>query len=123
MARVAGGSSQDRPGDPSGLASHPRARWRGGGCRVAAAWSRSISKPAISRTAAVLGRFRLFTLAESLGAVESLVGRPWTMSHASLPEAGPAAPRHSAQSDPAVGRHRRCPEYLADDLERALSIL
>jgi len=28
---------------------------------------------------------RLFSLAESLGGVESLVGYPWTMSHAAFP--------------------------------------
>jgi cystathionine gamma-lyase len=37
-------------------------------------------------TVRALERFRLFALAESLGGVESLVGHPWTMSHASLPE-------------------------------------
>lgn len=34
----------------------------------------------------VLEKLRLFTLAESLGGVESLVGHPWTMTHASVPE-------------------------------------
>jgi cystathionine gamma-lyase len=38
------------------------------------------------RTVRVLERTRYFTLAESLGGVESLVGHPWTMSHASVPE-------------------------------------
>jgi cystathionine gamma-lyase len=37
-------------------------------------------------TAASLSKLKLFTLAESLGGVESLAGHPWTMSHASLPE-------------------------------------
>jgi cystathionine gamma-lyase len=37
-------------------------------------------------TVRVLERTRYFTLAESLGGVESLVGHPWTMSHASVPE-------------------------------------
>jgi cystathionine gamma-lyase len=36
--------------------------------------------------AKVLERTRYFTLAESLGGVESLAGHPWTMSHASVPE-------------------------------------
>lgn len=35
----------------------------------------------------VLGRAKLFTLAESLGGVESLIGHPVTMSHASMPHA------------------------------------
>jgi cystathionine gamma-lyase len=33
-----------------------------------------------------LQRVRYFALAESLGGVESLIGHPWTMSHASIPE-------------------------------------
>ncbi len=37
-------------------------------------------------TIRVLERTRYFALAESLGGVESLVGHPWTMSHASIPE-------------------------------------
>lgn len=37
-------------------------------------------------TVRALERLTLFTLAESLGGVESLMGHPWTMSHASLPE-------------------------------------
>jgi cystathionine gamma-lyase len=37
-------------------------------------------------TMRVLERTRYFTLAESLGGVESLIGHPWTMSHASIPE-------------------------------------
>jgi uncharacterized NAD(P)/FAD-binding protein YdhS len=38
-------------------------------------------------TVRVLERTRYFALAESLGGVESLIGHPWTMSHASIPEA------------------------------------
>ena len=37
-------------------------------------------------TVRILERTRYFTLAESLGGVESLIGHPWTMSHASIPE-------------------------------------
>jgi cystathionine gamma-lyase len=33
----------------------------------------------------LLGRTRLFSLAESLGGVESLIGHPATMTHASIP--------------------------------------
>ncbi len=40
----------------------------------------------LTGTTRMLERVRLFTLAESLGGVESLIGHPWTMSHASLPE-------------------------------------
>ncbi|HHC80665.1 MAG TPA: cystathionine gamma-synthase, partial [Flavobacteriia bacterium] len=34
----------------------------------------------------VLENFKVFTLAESLGGVESLVNHPVTMTHASIPE-------------------------------------
>lgn len=34
----------------------------------------------------LLGAVRLFTLAESLGGVESLIEHPWTMTHLSMPE-------------------------------------
>ncbi|MCB1051331.1 MAG: cystathionine gamma-synthase [Acidobacteria bacterium] len=39
-----------------------------------------------ARTAQVLEKFKLFTLAESLGGVESLVCHPATMTHAAVPE-------------------------------------
>ena len=35
----------------------------------------------------LLGGVKLFTLAESLGGVESLIEHPWSMTHASMPEA------------------------------------
>jgi cystathionine beta-lyase/cystathionine gamma-synthase len=35
----------------------------------------------------MLERVRLFALAESLGGVESLIGHPATMTHASVPKA------------------------------------
>jgi len=44
-----------------------------------------------ARAEAVLGKTKLFTLAESLGGVESLIGHPWTMSHGALPEAAKVA--------------------------------
>ena len=34
----------------------------------------------------VLSKFKLFTLAESLGGVESLAGHPATMTHAAIPQ-------------------------------------
>jgi len=37
------------------------------------------------RAAAVIARLKLFTLAESLGGVESLVSQPFSMTHASIP--------------------------------------
>jgi cystathionine gamma-lyase len=39
----------------------------------------------------VLGAVRIFTLAESLGGVESLIEHPFTMTHASVPEASRTA--------------------------------
>jgi cystathionine beta-lyase/cystathionine gamma-synthase len=40
----------------------------------------------LERARAVLGRVRLFSLAESLGGVESLIGQPALMSHATMPK-------------------------------------
>ncbi len=40
---------------------------------------------------ALLGNVKIFTLAESLGGVESLIEHPWTMTHASMPEDARAA--------------------------------
>lgn len=39
----------------------------------------------LERARSILGRVRLFSLAESLGGVESLIGQPALMSHASMP--------------------------------------
>ncbi|MDR1711748.1 MAG: PLP-dependent aspartate aminotransferase family protein [Propionibacteriaceae bacterium] len=39
----------------------------------------------VADAAALAGRLRLFTLAESLGGVESLISHPATMTHASMP--------------------------------------
>jgi cystathionine gamma-lyase len=39
----------------------------------------------------LLGELRIFTLAESLGGVESLIEHPFTMTHASVPEASRTA--------------------------------
>ncbi|HOS42873.1 MAG TPA: PLP-dependent transferase, partial [Armatimonadota bacterium] len=39
----------------------------------------------------LLSHVKLFTLAESLGGVESLIEHPWTMTHVSMPEAVRAA--------------------------------
>ena len=47
----------------------------------------SIDVGPLERARRVLERVRLFTLAESLGGVESLICHPATMTHASVPEA------------------------------------
>jgi len=67
------------------LASHPqyelaRKQMRGGSGVVVADLGLSLAD-----TRAFLKRLRLFTLAESLGGVESLVCHPATMTHASVP--------------------------------------
>jgi cystathionine gamma-synthase len=67
-----------------GLASHPghaiaKRQMRGFGGMVS--FDLDLDKVAAD---AFLGRLRLFSLAESLGGVESLIEQPWTMSHASI---------------------------------------
>jgi len=75
-----------------------------------------------AHTVAVLERFKLFALAESLGGIESLVGHPTTMSHGSVPPERRAAlgvtPNLVRLS---VGIEDA--EDLIDDLEQALAIL
>ncbi len=68
-----------------GLESHPqhalaRRQMNGFGGMIGA-----VLAGGLERTVRFLGRLRLFTLAESLGGVESLVEHPALMSHASLP--------------------------------------
>jgi cystathionine gamma-lyase len=69
-----------------GLESHPqfelaRSQMRGFGGMV------TVELGSLEAARRALGRFRLFTLAESLGGVESLVSHPATMTHAAVPEA------------------------------------
>lgn len=64
-------------------------------------------------------RLEIFTLAESLGGVESLTEQPWTMSHASIDEAS----RRSAGISPATIRLSigiEHPDDLIADLMQAL---
>lgn len=49
-------------------------------------------KLSVEQTARLIGSFKLFTLAESLGGIESLVDHPASMTHASIP----AQERHKA---------------------------
>jgi cystathionine gamma-lyase len=70
-------------------------------------------------TVRVLERTRYFALAESLGGVESLIGHPWTMSHASIPETS----RRSAGITPQLVRLSVGIEDASDligDLDQAL---
>ena len=71
-----------------GLSSHPgyniaKKQMRGGGGMV----SFALKTREIGQVEKVLQSFRLFTWAESLGGVSSLVCHPATMTHASMPEA------------------------------------
>ncbi len=70
---------------------------------------------------AFLSGLKLFTLAESLGGVESLVEQPWTMSHASMSEEA----RRTAGITPATLRLSigiEHPDDLIADLEGALTL-
>lgn len=66
-------------------------------------------------------KLTLFSLAESLGGVESLIEQPWTMSHASMPEAA----RIAAGLTPGTIRISAGIEYpddLVQDLLQALRV-
>ncbi len=69
-----------------------------------------------------LGALKLILLAESLGGVESLIEQPWTMSHASMGEAGLAAsgitPRTLRVS---VGLEH--PDDLIEDLQQGFAAI
>jgi cystathionine beta-lyase/cystathionine gamma-synthase len=68
----------------------------------------------------LLGRTRLFSLAESLGGVESLIGHPATMTHASIP----AEVRAARGVDDGLVRLSvgiEDADDLQDDLRRALA--
>lgn len=51
------------------------------------------------RVDAFLGNLKLFTIAESLGAVESLISVPARMTHASIPRERRLEPRHYGRLD------------------------
>jgi cystathionine gamma-lyase len=105
-----------------GLESHPQyelaARQMAGGGGMVSAYLKANEQ----ETVAVLSRVRLFALAESLGAVESLVGQPWTMSHGSLPEADRLA-RGIRPNLIRLSIGIEDVEDLTDDIEQALAIL
>ena len=68
----------------------------------------------------LFARLRLFSLAESLGGVESLIEQPWTMSHSSISEQR----RREAGISPATIRLSigiEHPDDLIEDLARGLS--
>jgi cystathionine gamma-lyase len=73
-----------------------------------------------SAVARFLGALRLFTLAESLGGVESLIEQPWTMTHVSMPpEVRLAAGITEDLVRISVGLEH--PSDLIADLEQALA--
>jgi cystathionine beta-lyase/cystathionine gamma-synthase len=87
--RIAGWLAQDkrvRAVHYPGLPSHPqhelaKRQMSGFGGML------SIETGSLERAARLVERVKLFALAESLGGVESLIGHPATMTHASVPKA------------------------------------
>jgi cystathionine gamma-lyase/cystathionine beta-lyase/cystathionine gamma-lyase/homocysteine desulfhydrase len=80
----------------------------------------SFDMGSIDKARGVVEATRLFSLAESLGGVESLIGHPATMTHASVPE----KLRESMGVSPGLVRIsvgiENCDDLLAD-LEQALA--
>src|SRR5262245_65501924 len=75
-----------------GLPSHPQhalaqRQMRAGGGMVSVEL-----KATVEQAKKVASSFRVFSLAESLGGVESLVDHPASMTHASIPAASVSAP-------------------------------
>ena len=60
----------------------------------------------LDRVKALLGNLELFSLAESLGGVESLVAHPASMTHAAMDEAARERGGHLGNAAAAVDRHR-----------------
>ncbi len=69
-----------------GLESHPQYDLAKRQMRTPGGMISCVLKGDLERTRRVLERFRIFTLAESLGGVESLVNHPAIMTHASVPK-------------------------------------
>ncbi len=69
-----------------GLESHPQYALAQRQMRTPGGMISCVLKGDLERTRRVLERFRIFTLAESLGGVESLVNHPAIMTHASVPK-------------------------------------
>jgi cystathionine beta-lyase/cystathionine gamma-synthase len=102
-----------------GLESHPqydlaRRQMRGFGGMV------SVDLESFDEARRVLPRFRIFSLAESLGGVESLVSHPASMTHASVPE---SERRKVGLTDGLIRLSVGCEdaEDLVEDVKQALS--
>ncbi len=70
-----------------GLASHPQHELAARQMAAGGGMISVVVKGGLAGAARMLERCRLFTLAESLGGVESLVNHPAIMTHASVPQA------------------------------------
>lgn len=70
-----------------GLPSHPQYALARAQMALPGGMISLVVKGDAQRAAEVIRKLRLFTLAESLGGVESLVSQPYSMTHASIPEA------------------------------------
>ena len=66
-------------------------------------------------------KLTLFSLAESLGGVESLIEQPWTMSHASMPETA-RVEAGLTQGTIRISVGIEYPDDLVQDLEQALHV-
>jgi cystathionine gamma-synthase len=71
---------------------------------------------------AFFGAMELFLLAESLGGVESLIEQPWSMSHASMGEAGLAASGITPQTI-RLSAGLEHPNDLIEDLQRGFAAI
>lgn len=106
----------------TGLASHPQheliaRQQKGHGGMLAF----DIDAPA-DKLDTFFAALEVFLLAESLGGVESLIEQPWTMSHASMGEAGLAASGISPQTvRVSVGIEHV--DDLIEDLERGFAAI
>ena len=82
---AAGSSPPGRAGAvPAARPTTPATPPRPSRCATSAAWSASACAAAAEAAKRVAAATRLFTLAESLGAVESLIEHPGAMTHASV---------------------------------------
>jgi len=78
-----------------------------------------VDRNAVPDLDAFFAKLELFQLAESLGGVESLIEQPWTMSHASMPEAARVACGISEETvRVSLGIEHR--DDLVEDMSQAL---
>ncbi|MDH5674338.1 MAG: PLP-dependent aspartate aminotransferase family protein [Myxococcales bacterium] len=103
-----------------GLSSHPQHALAGTQMAGAGGMVSCVVEGGLEGARQVMAGLRIFTCAESLGGVESLVGHPATMTHAAVP----AAQREALGISDGLIRLSVGLEALADlrgDLERALA--